>query len=113
EDLVFKANLYDELSEILSAFLNKSQNKMNDDPKQNENHIMNSISTKHKTHPPKRLKSVIEQDSNKHNYALKDKSSNIINNDTSSDSKLIGDSKGYKCEKYKQLGHYTKTCTRE
>ncbi|RIB17722.1 hypothetical protein C2G38_2186593 [Gigaspora rosea] len=77
-----------------------------------ENNVNNSNITKHKGRPPNRLKSSVElsnqvlRDSTRHNI----KNDGLACNSTKNSVRAISDIKGRKCGKYRQFGHYAKTC---
>ncbi|CAB4435953.1 unnamed protein product [Rhizophagus irregularis] len=57
--------------------------------------------TKHKGRPPKRLQSFVEQTS---------KGKHVSKIDINNNENAEGGSKGHKCRRCKQYGHYAKTC---
>jgi len=105
-----KADMQHELLNIFKAFIYDVQNKLN--PK-NLTDINNPVVTKHKGRPPKRLMANVEKVIHRKKWALRD-SSNVNVIEDYSASTYIEDStsitKGQKCEKCKQYGHYATTC---
>jgi hypothetical protein len=96
-DCALKANMQHELVNLLKAFIYDAQNK-NVQEVEPFADINNPAITKHKGRPPKRLKSSVETSEK---CVLKDSTKvNIIEDET----------KGRKCGKCKQHGHYAKTC---
>lgn len=113
-DLAMKANMYQELK----AFLHDIQYKINERQQTNDTNdddvigVNNPNITKHKGRPPKRLKSSVENSSFKGKQVLRD-STHIINttdNNEDVEGDDSGNTKGRKCGKCKQYGHYAKTC---
>ena len=93
-DCALKANMQHELVKLLKTFIYDVQNK-NIEKTDFLTDINNLAITKHKGRPPKRFKSNVEVSSKR---ILKD-STNIID-----------ETKGRRCGRCKQFGHYSKTC---
>jgi hypothetical protein len=103
-DCALKANMQHELVNLLKSFIYDTHNK-NVQETETFADINNSDITKHQGRPPKRLKSSVEtlgkrvlKDSTKVNIT-----DNVIVEETNN-------TKGRKCGKCKQYGHYAKTC---
>lgn len=113
--LALKADLSEKLSGVLNTFLHEAQDKISASQKHDEDdesdnsdnsdeyyenyeNVNNPIITKHKGRPPKRLKSSVEETSNKGKHQLKDNMSlNIINKDLgtgSSIKEVVSNNKG-------------------
>lgn len=113
-DLAMKANMYQELK----AFLHDIQNKIKERQQTNDTNdddvigVNNPNITKHKGRPPKRLKSSVENSSSKGKQVLRDSTHiiNITDNNEAAEGDDSGNTKGRKCGKCKQYGHYAKTC---
>ncbi|CAB5351908.1 unnamed protein product [Rhizophagus irregularis] len=106
-DSAIKADMYQELSNMLKIFLCDIQNKF---CKKQTDYILdanNSNITKHKGRPPKRLQSNVEQSSSKGKHVSRNNTQQI---NIYSDENAAEGSKGRKCKKCKQYGHYAKTC---
>jgi hypothetical protein len=106
-DCALKANMQHELLNLLKAFIYDTHNKNVQETQETETtDINNPAITKHKGRPPKRLKSSVEtlgkrvlKDSAKVNIT----DNVIVEEETNS-------TRGRKCGKCKQYGHYAKTC---
>ncbi|CAB5391446.1 unnamed protein product [Rhizophagus irregularis] len=102
-DCAIKSNMQHELVNLLKAFIYDVHNKNVQETQETQEtetftDINNPTITKHKGRPPKRLKSGVETSGKR---VLKDSTNvNITENET----------KGRKCGKCKQHGHYAKTC---
>jgi hypothetical protein len=106
-DCALKANMQHELVNLLKAFIYDTHNKNVQETQETETFtdINNPAITKHKGRPPKRFKSSVEtlgkrvlKDSTKVNIT-----DNVILEETNN-------TKGRKCGKCKQYGHYVKMC---
>lgn len=103
-DSAIKADMYRELSDMFKTFLYDIQSKCDERQQRQTNSILavsNPNITKHKGRPPKRLQSSVEQSSKGKNVSRID----INNNENTEDG-----SKGRRCGRCKQHGHYAKTC---
>jgi len=100
-DCAIKSNMQYELVNLLKAFIYDVHNKNvqeTQETQETETNINNPTITKHKGRPPKRFKSSVETSGKR---VLKDSTNvNITENET----------RGRKCGKCKQHGHYAKTC---
>ncbi|PKY35112.1 hypothetical protein RhiirB3_395996, partial [Rhizophagus irregularis] len=102
-DCAIKSNMQHELVNLLKAFIYDVHNKNVQETQETQEtetftDINNPTITKHKGRPPKRLKSSVETSGKR---VLKDSTNvNITENET----------RGRKCGKCKQHGHYAKTC---
>ena len=112
-DLAIKANMYQELK----VFLYDIQNKINERQQTNNTNddvigVNNPNITKHKGRSPKRLKSIVEKLPSKGKQVLRDSTHiiNITDNNEDAEGDDSGNTKGHKCERCKQYGHYSKTC---
>ena len=107
-DLAIRTDTEHELLNVFKAFIYDIQSRL--DPK-NLTDINNSVVTKHKGRPPKRLIANVEKDRKKR--VLVD-SSNVNVVEGQSDLHNVENSKniakGRRCGKCNQYGHYTKTC---
>ena len=90
-----------ELANLFKTFIYDVQNK--NTLETNFADIENSAITKHKGRPPKRLKSSMET-----KQPLKDSTRVNIADDSNMDD--TSGTRGRKCGKCKQYGHYAKTC---
>ncbi|CAG8711906.1 12359_t:CDS:2, partial [Cetraspora pellucida] len=87
-DCTIKTDIQYELSNIFKSFIYDIQNK-----------------------PPKRLKVNVKKSLHKEKEVLLDNTYiNVIEDDTSNSVENLSDTKGQKCGKCKQYGHYAKTC---
>jgi len=105
-DSAIKADMYQELSDMLKIFLCDIQNKF---CKKQTDYILDANNpniTKHKGRPPKRLQSNVEQSFSKGKHVSRNSTQQIdvYNNENAEGSK------GRKCGRCKQYGHYAKTC---
>jgi len=104
-DCALKANMQHELVNLLKAFIYDAQNK-NVQEAEPLADVNNPAIIKHKGRPPKRFKSSVEMSSSKaSNRVLKDSTQVNI-----TDHSVIDETKGRRCGKCKQYGHYSKTC---
>ena len=106
-DCALKANMQHELLNLLKAFIYDTHNKNVQETQETETtDINNPAITKHKGRPPKRLKSSVETLEKR---VLKDSTKvNITGNVIVEEE--TNNTKGQKCGKCKQYGHYAKTC---
>ncbi|CAB4461118.1 unnamed protein product [Rhizophagus irregularis] len=104
-DCAFKTNMQNELVNLLKAFIYNAQNK-NVQEVELFADVNNPAIIKHKGRPPKRFKSNVESSSSKESKRVLKNSTqvNII------DHGVIDKTKGRRCGKCKQYGHYSKTC---
>ena len=68
-------------------------------------HVNNPAIIKHKGWPPKRFKSNVEMSLSKGPKRVLKDSTNVTEHS------VIDETKGRRCGKCKQYGHYSKTCT--
>ena len=112
-DLAIKADMYQELKTFLCDIQSKI-NERQQTQQTNDDYVIsvnNPNITKHKGRPPKRLKSSAEQSSSKGKQVLRSSTDiNITDNNENAEGGNSSDTKGRKCEKCKQYGHYAKTC---
>ncbi|CAB4385824.1 unnamed protein product [Rhizophagus irregularis] len=104
-DCALKTNMQNELVNLLKAFIYDAQNK-NVQEVEPFADVNNPAIIKHKGQPPKRFKSNVELSSSKGSKRVLKNSTqvNII------DHGVIDETKGRRCGKCKQYGHYSKTC---
>jgi len=104
-DCALKTNMQNELVNLLKAFIYDAQNK-NVQEVEPFADVNNPAIIKHKGRPPKRFKSNVELSSSKGSKRVLKNSTqvNII------DHGVIDETKGRRCGKCKQYGHYSKTC---
>ena len=95
-----------ELLNILRSFIYDAQIKMDGHESEMFTNITNPAITKHKGRPPKRLKSSVETLGKR---VLKD-STKVNITDYVIVEEETNNTKGQKCGKCKQYGHYAKTC---
>jgi hypothetical protein len=103
-DSAIKTDMYRELSDMFKTFLYDIQSKYDERQQQQTNFILdvsNPNITNHKGRPPKRLQSFVEQSS---------KGKNVSRIDINNNENTEGGSKGRRCGRCKQYGHYAKTC---
>jgi hypothetical protein len=103
-DCALKADMHHELVNLLKTFIYDAQNRSTQEVEPLVN-INNPTIIKHKGRPPKRFKSNVETSLSKGSKrVLKDSTQvNIVHN-------VIEETKGRRCGKCKQYGHYSKTC---
>ena len=102
-DSAIKVDMYRELSDMFKTFLYDIQSKYDERQQQQTNSILdvsNPNITNHKGRSPKRLQSFVEQSS---------KGKNVSRIDINNDENTEGGSKGHRCGRCKQYGHYAKT----
>lgn len=107
-DCALKANMQHELVNLLKAFIYDTHNKNVQETQETETFtdINNPAITRHKGRPPKRFKSSVETLGKR---VLKDSTKvNITENVIVEEE--TNNTKGRKCGKCKQYGHYAKTC---
>lgn len=107
-DCALKADMQQELLNILKTFIYDAQNKISYQGIETFTDINNPTITKHKGRPPKRLQSSVEI-SSKGRRVLKD-STNVNIADGNDVIDETNNTRGRKCGKCKQFGHYAKTC---
>jgi hypothetical protein len=109
-DCALKSNMQDELMHLLKAFIydthNKNVQNVQEIQEIQDTNINNPAITKHKGRPPKRLKSSVE--------TLKKRVLKVSTKVNLTDNIIVEEeansTKGRKCGKCKQFGHYAKTC---
>ena len=110
-DCALKANMQHELVNLLKSFIYDTHNKNVQEIQEIQEteaftNINNPAITKHKGRPPKRLKSSVETLGKR---VLKD-STKVNITDYVIVEEETNNTKGRKCGKCKQYGHYAKTC---
>uniref|UniRef100_U9SW30 CCHC-type domain-containing protein n=1 Tax=Rhizophagus irregularis (strain DAOM 181602 / DAOM 197198 / MUCL 43194) TaxID=747089 RepID=U9SW30_RHIID len=106
-DYALKSDKQQELLNIFKAFIYDVKSELEPE------NFTDVINPKHKGQPPKRLISSVEKVLNREKRVLKDVSnSNVIEDNNTSNiiEDFTNDTKGQKCSKCKQYGHYAKTC---
>ena len=103
-DCALKADMQHELVNLLKTFIYDAQNRSTQEVEPLVD-ISNPTIIRHKGRPPKRFKSNVEMSLSKGSKrVLKDSTQvNIVHN-------VIEETKGRRCGKCKQYGHYSKTC---
>ncbi|RIB00880.1 hypothetical protein C2G38_2051309 [Gigaspora rosea] len=117
-DSAIKANVSQKLFDTLKLFLYDMQNQTGKSQQVDDSNVVvnNPNITKHRGRPPKRLKSNVEVEypSSKSKQILRETNINVSNNkNINAKSSNNGDKiymKGRTCGRYKQVGHYAKTC---
>jgi len=108
-DCAIKTEMQDELSNLFKAFIYDIQSRLEG----NSIDINNPVVIKHKGRPPKRLVANVEKDVlHREKKVLKDSSAvNVIEGQSKSNLESSTNvTKGRKCGKCNQYGHYAKTC---
>jgi hypothetical protein len=103
-DCALKTNMQDELVNLLKTFIYDAQNKNISEAEPLAN-VNNPAIIKHKGRPPKRFKSNVEMSLSKGPKRVLKDSTNVTEHS------VIDETKGRRCGKCKQYGHYSKTCT--
>ncbi|CAB4413346.1 unnamed protein product [Rhizophagus irregularis] len=108
-DCALKANMQHELMNLLKSFIYDTHNKNVEIQETQETFtdINNPAITKHKGRPPKRFKSSVETLGKR---VLKDSTKVNMITDNVIVEEETNNTKGRKCGKCKQYGHYAKTC---
>ncbi|CAB4476460.1 unnamed protein product [Rhizophagus irregularis] len=108
-DCALKANMQHELMNLLKSFIYDTHNKNVEIQETQETFtdINNPAITKHKGRPPKRFKSSVETLGK---WVLKDSTKVNMITDNVIVEEETNNTKGRKCGKCKQYGHYAKTC---
>jgi hypothetical protein len=108
-DCALKANMQNELVNLLKSFIYDTHNKNVEIQETQETFtdINNPAITKHKGRPPKRFKSSVETLGKR---VLKDSTKVNMITDNVIVEEETNNTKGRKCGKCKQYGHYAKTC---
>lgn len=112
-DYAIKTDMQKELSDMIKTFIYNVQCKIDNQEIENlENlaDINNPAIIRHKGRPPKRFKANVEQSSSKGKRVLKDSTQVNVMVDAEGLNAIEDETKGRKCGKCKQYGHYAKTC---